>query len=302
VWSREGVIYRITPRENDAVNDAWMSDSGRLLYKEVRAANRLAAPAISGAGSAMEFAVRAAAELLRKGGVAVVGSGRSSVEEQFLTKKLAAALGARVHLVSRTAKGDGILISADRNPNVRGALVTGLVDALPGADLSGLGAAIDSGEVRAVLSVGEDLAAAGIGAAQLAKVAVVYMGTHADATSAAARVVIPTLTVFEKHGTFVNQQFRIQRFAAAVPGPAGAQDDLLVLSALAAAVGAPAAGADVGSVWRAIAREVPALAALSYANIPDTGLLLDAGPWAGLAFAEGDSLHHKGAGREAARG
>jgi NADH-quinone oxidoreductase subunit G len=41
VWSREGVIYRITPRRNDEVNDTWMADSGRLLYKQVTADNRL---------------------------------------------------------------------------------------------------------------------------------------------------------------------------------------------------------------------------------------------------------------------
>ena len=35
------------------------------------------------------------------GAIAVVGSGRSSVEEQFLTKKLAAALNAPTQLVSR---------------------------------------------------------------------------------------------------------------------------------------------------------------------------------------------------------
>src|SRR5437764_5870537 len=29
VWSREGIIYRITPRRNDEVNDTWMSDAGR---------------------------------------------------------------------------------------------------------------------------------------------------------------------------------------------------------------------------------------------------------------------------------
>ncbi|MCC6415131.1 MAG: (2Fe-2S)-binding protein, partial [Opitutaceae bacterium] len=33
VWSREGIIYRVTPRQNDAVNDTWMTDSGRELYK-----------------------------------------------------------------------------------------------------------------------------------------------------------------------------------------------------------------------------------------------------------------------------
>jgi NADH-quinone oxidoreductase subunit G len=44
VWSREGVIYRVTPRQNDGVNDTWMADSGRLLYKQVKADNRLLAP------------------------------------------------------------------------------------------------------------------------------------------------------------------------------------------------------------------------------------------------------------------
>ena len=43
IWSREGVIYRITPRRNDEVNDTWMSDSGRMLYKQVAAADRLTA-------------------------------------------------------------------------------------------------------------------------------------------------------------------------------------------------------------------------------------------------------------------
>ena len=68
--------------------------------------------------------------------------------------------------------------------------------------------------------MGEDLTAAGLSVAQLAKISIIYLGTHANATSAAAKVVIPTLTVFEKSGTLVNQQFRIQKFARAVPAPA----------------------------------------------------------------------------------
>jgi NADH-quinone oxidoreductase subunit G len=30
-----------------------------------------------------------------------------------------------------------------------------------------------------------------------------------------------------------------------------------------------------------------------YKNIPETGLLLDSTPWAGLPFVEGESLHFK---------
>jgi len=286
------------------VNDTWMADSGRVLYKATRGEGRLESVRVNGAESALDFAVRAAAELLAKGGAAIVGSGRSSVEEQFLARKLAVALKARAWLVSRVGEGDGLLVSADRNPNVRGALVTGLVGALPSGRLDELGALIDSGSVTAVVSVGEDLAAAGLTAAQLARVSVIYLGTHSNPTSAAARVLIPTLTVFEKHGTLINQQFRIQRFAKAVPGVAGATDDLVVLARLVGAVGGPVVGADVGSLWTAIAAEVPALGTMSYGNIPDTGLLVDGTPWAGLPFAEGPSLHHAPAapaGKEAAR-
>ena len=293
VWSREGVIYRLTPRRNDEVNDTWMSDSGRMLYKQVAAPDRLSAIAVNGVASTLDVAINAAAELLKAGSVAVVGSGRASVEEQFALKKLADQLGAKASLVARTAQGDKLLISADRNPNVRGALVTGLITQLPGAQLAQLSADIDAGKIKTVLSHGEDLVAAGLTPAQLAKVSIIYLGTHADATSAAAKVVLPTLHTFEKAGTFVNQQFRIQKFAAAVPGPAGSTNDLAVLSKLLAAVGGAALASDVHGLWPVIAASVPALAGLSYKGIAETGVVLDSAAFAGLPFVEGETLKYK---------
>ena len=246
--SREGVIYRITPRRIDAVNDTWLADSARVLYKQVKSADRLTAPAINGAVTAPEMALKAAGDLLRAangmlkaGSIVIVGSGRSSVEEQYLTKKLAVALKVSASLVSRVGQGDKILISADRNPNVRGRigghrpLISGDCRAQQApSDGRALAADIDAGKVKTVVSVGEDLTAAGLTAAQLAKVSVIYLGTHKNATSDSAKVVIPTLTVFEKAGTFVNQQFRFQKFAKAVPGPAGVADDLVTLAELIA--------------------------------------------------------------------
>jgi NADH-quinone oxidoreductase subunit G len=325
VWSREGVIYRITPRRNDEVNDTWMADSGRLLYKQVAADDRLKAPAVDGQAVDITVALAAAGSLLKAGGVAVVGSGRSSVEEQFLTKKLADALKAPAWLVGRVGKGDGLLISADRNPNVRGALVTGLIStppeigaatpaeagdatppsrvdggggaAAPGdirvGGLSQLAAQIDAGEIRTVVSIGEDLTVAGLGAAQLQKIAVVYLGTHANATSAVAKVVIPTLTVFEKAGTFINQQFRLQKFAQAVPGPLGVGDDLVTLAGLVQAAGGAVLASDLDGLWTTIAAEVKPLATATYRNLPAPGLLLDPGDLPNLPFPEGETLHFR---------
>ena len=303
VWSREGVIYRITPRQNDAVNDTWMADSGRVLFKEVSAADRLSWATLNGVQVTQGKALQAAVDLLsgRGGraesgavkGVAVVGSGRSTVEEQFLTQKIAAKLNATVALVSRVGVGDKILVSADRNPNVRGALVTGLIRALPEQKLTALGAAIDAGQVQVVLSIGEDLIAAGLTGAQLAKVAVIYLGTHQNATSAVASVMMPTLTVFEKAGTLVNQQFRLQKFARAVPGLAGVSDDLVTLSHLLNALSGAPLGATLGALWSVIAAEVKVLAHATYDTLPSTGLLLDSTSWAGLPFVEGETLHFK---------
>ena len=303
VWSREGVIYRITPRQNDAVNDTWMADSGRVLFKEVSAADRLSWATLNGVQVTQGKALQAAVDLLsgRGGraesgavkGVAVVGSGRSTVEEQFLTQKIAAKLNATVALVCRVGVGDKILVSADRNPNVRGALVTGLIRALPEQKLTALGAAIDAGQVQVVLSIGEDLIAAGLTGAQLAKVAVIYLGTHQNATSAVASVMMPTLTVFEKAGTLVNQQFRLQKFARAVPGLAGVSDDLVTLSHLLNALSGAPLGATLGALWPVIAAEVKVLAHATYDTLPSTGLLLDSTSWAGLPFVEGETLHFK---------
>jgi len=293
VWSREGEIYRITPRRNDEVNDTWMADSGRLLYKQVQAEDRLKAVTYHGAASDLKTALAAAAEWARAGDVAVVGSGRSSVEEQFLTRKIADKLGAKTHLVARLGQGDKLLISEDRNPNTRGALVTGLIDQLPATELTDLATAIEGGKVKTVISVGEDLAAAGLTAEQISKVNVVYLGTHANPTTAHAGVVVPTLTVFEKSGSFINQQFRIQKFAKVVPGPRGAIDDLTVLDQLLMALGGDSVGGEVTGIWTTLAAEVSALATMTFRTLPQTGLLLDSTPWANLSFPEGETLHFK---------
>jgi NADH-quinone oxidoreductase subunit G len=295
VWSREGRIYRITPRRNDAVNDTWMPDSGRELYKRVDAGDRLRACLVRGAPATVAEALRAAAALLgdaAAGGIAIVGSGRSSMEELFLLKKLAAALGgAPVRLVGRAGPSDGLLVSSDRNPNMRGALLVGLVSAWPAGGLSDLGAEIDAGRVTRLLAVGEDLAAAGLSEAQLAKVRLAAVGTDLGAAAARAEAALAGLTVFEKSGTFVNRQFRLQKFHAAVPGPAGAADDLALLAALLSALAGTPAPSTPEAVWRALAAEVPQLAGLTFAAIPADGVALDGSAFAPVAFPADTGLH-----------
>lgn len=294
VGSREGVIYRITPRRNDAVNDTWMPDSGRMLYKQVDSDDRLTEYRLDGKVCGTDDALAAADELLKAGGVAIVGSGRLSVEEQYLLRRIANAIGADVpvYLVSRTDEGDGMLISADRNPNVRGALLTGLIQALPEARLDALAAAIDNGDIRTVLTVGEDLTAAGVAVEQLRKVAVINVHTHHSDTAQYSKVDMPLLTVFEKSGTFINQQFRVQKFAQAVPGPKGVLFGLSTFTRLYRVLtGEEICEPTAEAVWKLMAAEIPECQGLSFRTIPANGQLLDGSRYAGLPFIEGKTLH-----------
>ncbi len=294
VWQREGKVYRITPRRNDAVNDTWMADSGRALYKQVESEDRLTKPEADDREVTATEAVRVAADLLTKGKVAVVGSTHSSVEEQFLLSKIAAERSASVHLVRHWGEEDGLLISADRTPNTRGALLTGLKGELPSEDLSELSKAIDGGEVDTVLAVHEDLVAAGLSEEQLDKVKLVQVATHRNGSTARADVLIPSLTVFERSGAFVNQQFRLQKFHAVVPGPSGLLSDLQVFASIESTLmGDPQIAVRLNDIWKRIDSECPGLAGHSFSSIPDEGVALKPGDWIELPFPEKKTLKYE---------
>ena len=284
VASREGKIYRITPRRNDEVNDTWMSDSGRVLYKEVEAENRL------NKGGA----VQQVHAFLESEKLAFVGSAKSSVEELYLFNRLSRATKSVANfIVGRTQEGDDLLISSDANPNTRGALSVGFIESLPETALNELGSKIDSGEVDTLVVYNEDLTVAGISSEQLAKVKVVYFGTHAHATSEEAEVVVPTLSVFEKQGTFINQQFRLQKFLEAVPAPTGVADDLVSLSQLLNHIEPDTGVLDsVDKIWAELSKEVSMFNDLSFGTLSPEGLQLDGVAFSHLKFCEGKTLHY----------
>ena len=291
IWSREGKIYRITPRRNDAVNDTWMTDSGRELFKASESDDRLTHYTIEGVHQTDAETAQAAAELLKAGDVALIGSASSSVEEQFFYRMMADRCGASVSLVNHTGSGDGILLSEERTPNLRGALLNGLITQLPEAELSLLAGEINSGAIKTLVVVNEDVTKLGISSDLLAKVKLVYFGTHANAVSQVANVVCPSLMVYEKDGSFVNQSFRLQKFKAAVPGPRGIQSDITVLEKIVAALGDEKPCAlTIDVAWQRIAEQVSAFAELSWRGISDEGVALDPAPFIDLPFVETKNL------------
>jgi NADH-quinone oxidoreductase subunit G len=291
IWSREGKIYRITPRRNDAVNDTWMTDSGRELFKASESEDRLTHYTIEGVHKTDVETAAAAAELLKAGDVALVGSAGSSVEEQFFYRLIADRSGASVSLVSHTGEGDGILLSEDRTPNLRGALLNGLISKLPEADLTAVADKINSGAIKTLVVVNEDVTQLGIPSELLAKVKVIYFGTHANAVSQVANVVCPSLMVYEKDGSFVNQRFILQKFKAAVPGPRGIQSDVTVLEKIVAGLGEEKPTAlTLDVAWERIADKMSAFGGLSWRGISDEGVALDPAAFIDLPFLETKNL------------
>jgi NADH-quinone oxidoreductase subunit G len=296
VSSREGVIHRIAPRRNDLVNDSWMTDSGRTLYKAVRSEDRLLQFSIKSEPASSAGALDRASELLKGRKLGVVASARSTVEEHFLIKQLVDATQARVFLRGHFGEDDGILLSADRTPNLRGALATQLTNQYPAGHLEDLTQSIQEGDVDALLVCSEDLLESGVSAELLENVPVVYLGTHANPTSKMAEVALPSLTVFEKSGSLINRSFILQSFKQAVPGPAGVLSDAQLIAELHHRIAGGEKPSTVpAELWEAIsARPESVFSGISHRELQKNCIQLDGSAWAGLPFVEQAALHFEG--------
>ncbi len=292
VWSREGTIHRITPRRNDTVNDTWMTDSGRELFNQVTADTRLTSFQIGGNSADATASIEEATGLLSKGKTAVVASCHQSVEEQFITRKIADHLNSSVYIARHLGKGDGLLLSEDRTPNTRGALLNGLTDNLPTEDLSSLAEKIDSEKVDTLLVCREDLTRVGLSEAQLEKVKLVLLDTQTSATASHADVQLPALTVFEKNGTFVNLNFRLQKFSQAVPGPAGLLPDTLILSKILSTLTGESFPDSPATIWKSLSQSNSNFKDIDFSSIPTDGIQLEKSAFDHIDFPEKQSLKY----------
>jgi NADH-quinone oxidoreductase subunit G len=294
ISSREGVIQRITPRRNDLVNDTWMTDSGREIYKLVKAENRILRPSVDGKDLPLSEGISSAVRILKDRKVGVVASCKSTIEEQFLTKLLIDATNAQVYIRGHFGEDDGILLSADRTPNLRGALINGLTDSYPEDHLNGLNEALASGELESLFVIDEDLLASGVDQENLKDVDIVFLGTHSHATSNMARVVLPSFTVFEKEGSFINKSFIVQAFEQAIPGPVGLSSQVEILSQIInhLRVDSDPLDAKLDGVWKSMGEVLPDLMGdCDFRSLVKAPFQIDDSKWSHLDFVEKNALN-----------
>ena len=281
IGSRNDILHRQTPRENNDVNSAWMCDQGRLDFHWVNSERRLTDPLIKENGhhrtAGWKDSITAAATALTgfaPSQIAIIASGRMTNEELFLARKLAAALniGAEnTDILPRTGDGDNYLVHTDRNPNTNGAKV--LLTPTPGQQLAGIRQRVQSGEVRAVIALRENLLNAAFTTDDLSKLDCLIQ-THVmmNACADLAHVVLPSAAYAEKRGTMINATGRLQRLNAAITPPGQARDDWEILRDLILAVSGNNGLYSIDDVFRTMAAEISEFSALTPDTIGDTGI------------------------------
>ena len=100
IHTLRGQVMRVVPRENESINETWLSDRDRFSYEGIYGDDRLAKPLVNGAEIEWEAALQAVArglkEVIARNGADSVGflvAPTATLEELYLAQKLARGLG-----------------------------------------------------------------------------------------------------------------------------------------------------------------------------------------------------------------
>jgi NADH-quinone oxidoreductase subunit G len=275
-------VYRYVPRRNDAVNQTWICDEGRLSYAAIGAPHRLDQALVRGELGVLEeaplpAALDAAAERLRAivdehGPEAVGGaaSAHASNEDLFVFRRFLQALGVSASGVAvPTGPADELLVKAEKAANAAGARALGF------GGPEGVSEPLGAGSLRALVLLGRDLL--GVEGVELTALEglelIVLLDTHRSELERVADVVIPVRHAAEKDGSYTNHTGRVQRTWAAVEPSFGAVADGEALAGIGARLGLEGfdGGFDAASVSKELAEELPAFEGRSLAELSEEG-------------------------------
>ncbi len=104
VQVKQNRVMRVLPRDNEAINECWLSDKDRFSYEGLNSEDRLTRPMIKRDGQwfecewqeALEFTASALQAIKHKYGaksIGALGSAHSTSEELYLLQKLVRAMG-----------------------------------------------------------------------------------------------------------------------------------------------------------------------------------------------------------------
>jgi NADH-quinone oxidoreductase subunit G len=291
---RRGDIKRYKPRFNPEVNDYWMCDYGRATFERYKQIPRLQATRVQGtAGAGWTAALDAIHRGLSTadGPVVFLGSPNLSTEEAWMFAQLADAVGSPHRSVpvdigpERTIPNlKGGITGREAAPNRRGAELAGLT---PGEIPEGNVIDVDdlilgdaAARCGALVVCDSDFSATAYAPETIEKLRrakfLVVFGWADSPLAKMADVAIPTPTHAEKDGTFVNVEWRLQKFDRAYPAPGQVRPAVDILVELLSRFDPQRWGKlDTPAVFDRLAAELPAFAGLSWRALPATGVALN---------------------------
>ena len=235
-------VGRFRPRYNPAINDYWMCDEGRYLWKHLYRADRLLKYQIGyngrrevlradQVGQALSESLRRIVDESGPGRLAVVISPMLDCETMYMICKLVRQIDAEAVLVGgphlradgdRTFKG-GFTISAEKVPNANGLEMILGEFAGPRMQISDLAAALADARLSGVWITGgyfDDTLDRNIVISAKPSFLVVQ-DSFAGKLTDMADIVLPMTLWPEREGSFVNSKGLIQPFDRAVLPPMG---------------------------------------------------------------------------------
>ena len=283
-------VQRLKPRYNPDVNKYWICDEGRYSYHAIESPNRLQVPRLRSENSWLEVswdeALKKTAQAMLDtlddqgpSGVAVLASPQMTNEELFRLRRVfrdgleITNIRYRVPLL-REVYSDDYLITADKNPNSRGAEAVGL----GGAGSDQLLEACEEGLIHFLYICDHDLTR-GFDSEQVKRALtgvkfVAFQGSWDQETASLADVQLPAAVYAEKDGTFTNIQGRVQRIRRALAPPGESLPGLEILERLALQARVSLKPAPPEEVFLELAHQVPAFSGMSYESIGMSGQLL----------------------------
>jgi NADH-quinone oxidoreductase subunit G len=163
-------------------------------------------------------------------------------------------------------------LSEDRNPNTNGARLLGLTER-PGAKLAAMAEAIKSGQVQALVALGENPLECGFTVEQLQSLpALVMMSILSNDATNLATALLPSSAFAEKRGSMINGDGRLQRLNRAVRPPGEARDDWEILRDLNQALTGSNGIYSIEDVFRQMSETISQFAGLSLSKIGDLGV------------------------------
>ena len=287
--TRDNLVQRLKPRENQEVNGHWMCDYGRANYEWMNRPGRLETPAVGRAGQRRAVDWQEALQLLfaqlqgaDEATVKLVGSPLWSNEALGALAALGGEAGSVEASVFRSPRAPGedplpgfpvLVRRRDLAPNVDGAGILGFERT---GDDEGVGGLEDlAGHDGILLVLGDELRDQNEDFGANARL-FVYCGTMDSPAASNADFVLPVTTFAEEEGSFVNVQGRVQRFWQGLRAPGSARPAWLVLGAIVAALRGHETPGSASDAFERLADDHAAFAGLTYDAIGASGAPLEA--------------------------